>query len=290
MPDQIATYHVGKAVITRIVETQFSLAFNVLFPGAVDGLGRAIEQRTLPADFTPSQPVTLSIHSWLVEMDGLKILIDTGIGNHKPRPFSALFHQLETDFLQQLAEAGATPDQIDYVLLTHLHTDHVGWNTRLVEGKWLPTFPKARYVMPKNELEFFFTPAGEPRRMLFDDSILPVICANQATFIAEKGGEILPGIMFNPAPGHSVGHMTISLRSDGQDAIFCGDAMHNDCQVAHPEWGSVFCIDPPLAMNSRLQLLETAATQAALVLPAHFPQTSAGYVDRTPAGFAWRYC
>ncbi|TCL05851.1 MBL fold metallo-hydrolase [Sodalis ligni] len=289
MSENTVSYRLGNAVITRIVETQFPLAFNTLYPAALEDMDEAVARRKLPVDFTAAQEITLSVHSWLIDMDGLKILIDTGIGNHKPRPFSALFHQLENPFLQRLAAAGAAPEDIDYVLLTHLHTDHVGWNTRWVDGAWQPTFPKAKYVLPRTELEYFFTPAGEKRRMLFDDSILPVICTNQAVVMAADGGEILPGIAFHPAPGHSAGHMIISLRSGGHEAIFSGDAMHSPLQVARPEWGSTYCLDLRTALASRLALLEQAAQNNALILPAHFPGASAGYVMREGDGYAWRY-
>lgn len=289
MSENTVSYRLGNAVITRIVETQFPLAFNTLYPAALEDMDEAVARRKLPVDFIAAQEITLSVHSWLIDMDGLKILIDTGIGNHKPRPFSALFHQLENPFLQRLAAAGAAPEDIDYVLLTHLHTDHVGWNTRWVDGAWQPTFPKAQYVLPRTELEYFFTPAGEKRRMLFDDSILPVICTNQAVVMAADGGEILPGIAFHPAPGHSAGHMIISLRSGGHEAIFSGDAMHSPLQVARPEWGSTYCLDPRTALASRLALLEQAAQNNALILPAHFPGASAGFVTREGDVYSWRF-
>ncbi|XBS70137.1 MBL fold metallo-hydrolase [Acerihabitans sp. KWT182] len=281
-------YRLGNATIRPVVETQFSLAFSTLYPDAVEEIDEAIGRRILPVDFTAAQQIALSVHSWLIDMGGLKILIDTGIGNHKPRPFSALFHQLDNPFLQRLAAVGAAPEEIDFVLMTHLHTDHVGWNTRLSDGEWRPTFPKARYVLPRTDLEFFFTPAGEKRRMLFDDSILPVICSNQADIMAAEGGEVLPGIAYHPAPGHSAGHMMISLHADGHEAIFAGDALHSPLQVSRPEWSSTFCLDAQTATATRLALLARAADSGALVLPAHFTGASAGHVIRKEGGYAWR--
>src|SRR5690606_36847774 len=117
----------------------------------------------------------LSVHTWVARIGGRTILIDTGIGNHKDRPFGAIFHQLDTPFLQRLALVGVSPEDVDLVLNTHLHVDHVGWNTRLQEGRWVPTFPNARYVLPTVEREFYDTDAGASRTIVFEDSVLPVI-------------------------------------------------------------------------------------------------------------------
>jgi glyoxylase-like metal-dependent hydrolase (beta-lactamase superfamily II) len=234
-------------------------------------------------------PVALSIHTWLVELDGKRILIDTGIGNDKDRPFSTLFHRLRNPFLERLEAVGADADKIDYVLTTHLHVDHVGWNTHRVAGQWVPTFPKARYAFAQAELDFFATPQGEARRMVFEDSVAPVIAAGQAEVIGLAGGRFLDVFTFHPTNGHSAGHMSIGLEVDSEKALFTGDVMHNPVQVLRPEWNSVFCLEPEVARRSRAWLLAQAAEQDLTLFTAHFPQTSAGKVTRTAHGYDWRY-
>jgi glyoxylase-like metal-dependent hydrolase (beta-lactamase superfamily II) len=135
----------------------------------------------------------------------------------------------------------------------------------------------------------FATPEGEPRRMVFDDSVLPLIEARQARVVPDAGEDIVDGIRFLPTPGHSIGHMAIELRSRGETALFCGDVMHSPLQVHRPEWNSTFCLDQSQARSSRRWLLEHAVKTGASVFPAHFPQTSAGVVSAAPGGFEWRY-
>ncbi|MDR3462141.1 MAG: MBL fold metallo-hydrolase [Beijerinckiaceae bacterium] len=285
------TYRIGDARITRVSETLLTtLTARDLYAdwdeSRLDAyarwllLGRPEERR---------DHVVLSVHSWLVQIDGQTILIDTGIGNGKDRPFSKLFDHLQTRFLEQLEALGVTPENVDHVLLTHLHVDHVGWNTRLVDGRWVPTFPNATYVFPQREQAFYSTPAGASRRMVFDDSVLPVVEANQALTIDERGGNYLRAFTFHPTPGHSVGHMSISLKSAGAAAIFAGDVMHNPVQVYRPEWASVFCADPERARQSRLWLLAQAADHESPVFSSHFPETSAGRIIRSGDGFEWTY-
>ncbi|WP_406666185.1 MBL fold metallo-hydrolase [Gallaecimonas sp. GXIMD1310] len=267
-------FTVGKACISRVTETCFELSREQLYP----------DHTTIP-----TCQFEISIHSWLLQVDGLNILIDTGIGNHKERPFSALFHRLHNPYLERLQAAQVTTHDIDYVLLTHLHTDHLGWNTVLQDGIWQPTFPNARYLVPEQDLAFFFSAAGHSRRQLFDDSILPLILTNQLQVVPAAGAQVLPGIHFIPSPGHCAGHMTIALESQGETAYFCGDIMHNAIQVAAPEVNSGFCANPALATHTRKAFLAQAASKQALVLPAHFRESSAGRISIQEGHFHWHY-
>jgi len=170
--------------------------------------------------------------------------------------------------------------------------DHVGWNTRLDNGRWVPTFPNARYVFSRVEREFFDTPAGESRRMVFDDSVLPVIDAGLADEVGPEGGEYLPGIRFHPTPGHSAGHMSIEIESAGAHALFSGDVWHHPIQVYRPAWSSVFCADKHRATVSRRWVLDRAVETGATVFTPHFAGTSAGVVSalaQSDGGFAWRF-
>jgi len=289
IPTTLKTYQIGDARITRVTETHLtSLSPSFLYADWDALLLDTYPQLRRNLDETGEHSI-LSIHTWVVELAGKTILIDTGIGNHKGRPFSQMFHHLNTPFLQRLEAAGVRPDDVDHVLLTHLHADHVGWNTHLIDGRWQPTFRNARYVLPQGEVDFFGTPASASRRVVFDDSVAPVIESGQAVMIGLEGGDYLEGFHFHPTPGHSAGHMSISLVSRGETAIFSGDVMHSPMQVYRPAWNSVFCAEQERARESRHWFLEFAATQRATVFTAHFPQTSAGIVQRTGDDLAWSY-
>lgn len=290
MKDTSNTYFVGEATITRVDETAFALAPDVLFPDWDAASGHALEEHcsTASLDLT-NRRVSLKTHLWVIEIGGMTVVVDTGIGNGKARPFSALFDKLDNPVLERFEAAGLRREQVDYVLLTHLHVDHVGWNTHWENGRWTPVFPNTTYVFGQRERDYFATPAGEPRRMVFEDSVLPVIEARQARVVPDEGAEIVDGIRFLPTPGHSVGHMAIEIRSRGETALFSGDVMHSPLQVYRPQWNSTFCLDQPLARASRQWLLEHAAKTGAIVFPAHFPETSAGMVHEGPQGFEWHY-
>jgi glyoxylase-like metal-dependent hydrolase (beta-lactamase superfamily II) len=284
------THRVGDATITRVDETTFALAPDVLFPEWDAASGRALEEHcsTASLDLT-NQRITMKTHLWVVEVGGLTVVVDTGIGNGKSRPFSALFDQLDNPVLERFEAAGFQREQVDYVLLTHLHVDHVGWNTYWQNERWTPVFPNATYVFGERERDYFATPQGEPRRMVFEDSVLPLIEAGLARAVADEGEEIVDGIRFLPTPGHSIGHMAIEIRSRGQAALFSGDVMHSPVQVYRPQWNSTFCLDQAQARASRQWLLERAATTGAVLFPAHFPESACGIVHAGLNGFEWQY-
>ncbi len=214
-------------------------------------------------------------------------------GNNKKRTIPA-FDGLNEPFLERLAAFGVSPESVDYVLQTHLHSDHVGWNTRLVDGHWQPTFPNARTILPQQELDRWAgLVAKEGSDSLkvapYFDSILPVLEAGQVTAIGSDGGPALDGFVFHPTPGHCSGHMSIGF-SSGQDyGFFSGDVMHHPIQVARPELSSVFSEDHEMGQASRSWALNHAADTGGLVFTPHFPASSAGHVARTAQGFAWRF-
>lgn len=283
-------HRVGAATITRVDETRFALAPDRLFPAWSTDHGRALQERfaTDTLDLTNAR-VPLKTHLWVIEVDGITIVVDTGIGNGKSRPFSALFDNLDNPLLERLESAGFRREKIDYVLLTHLHVDHVGWNTHWQDGRWAPVFPNATYVFGEREQEYFATPEGESRLMVYNDSVLPIIEAGKVRSVPDAGEEILDGIRFLPTFGHSIGHMAIEIRSRGETALFSGDVMHSAVQVHRPEWNSMFCLDQEQARASRQRLLAHAADTGATVFAAHFAETSAGTITRIQNGFEWRY-
>ncbi len=282
-------FKIGEARVQSIDETVLGgLDLSMLFPDGDAGLLAAQQaQRPMLAE--------LVIRSWLVRWQGRTVLIDTGIGNGKSRPFSALFDRLDNPFLERLAAVGVAPDEVDAVLHTHLHVDHVGWNTvwepdtSLAQGgRWRPTFPRALHVMPAEELAFFDTPAAEARRMVFEDSVQPVLSAGQVQTVGRTGGTVLGGFRFWPTPGHSVGHMAIELESGGERALFSGDVMHSPVQVAAPQWSSVFCADRAQAIRTREALLTNASQGRTLLFSAHFAGSGAGRVEQDGNRWRWR--
>lgn len=187
-------------------------------------------------------------------------------------------------------EVGVSPESVDYVMCTHLHADHVGWNTTLLNGRWVPTFPNAKYVFSKTEFDHWRGQAGKGRfnTGVYEDSVLPVVENGQA-HIVDGSAELANGLNLYPTPGHTVGHVAITLLSREERAVFSGDIMHQPLQVFRPDWNSAFCENPTHARTSRNWLLEHAAETKATVFTAHFADTSAGCVTRSGAQFDWRF-
>jgi glyoxylase-like metal-dependent hydrolase (beta-lactamase superfamily II) len=219
----------------------------------------------------------VSIHSWLLRTPRHTIVIDTCGGNAKERPASPRFHHLDTPYLERLKAAGVAPEDVDYVVCTHLHVDHVGWNTRLVDGRWMPTFPRAKYVWAGEEWEYW----RHEKDACIADSVVPVVEAGQAVFVDVRH-EVDPWLRFEPSPGHTPGHVCVRLSTDAGQAVFSGDLMHRVVQVAEPQWSSRFCADPKRAATTRREFIERHADSGVLVLAAHFPKP--GYIVREDGG------
>ena len=235
--------------------------------------------------------MTFSVHSWVIEIDGRTILIDTCCGNHKNRALPEV-HQLDTEYLGNLRRAGFAPEDIDMVMCTHLHFDHVGWNTRLDNGRWVPTFPNARYVFGKRDFEYFkANPEGEElHNAAFLDSIVPVMEAGQGDLVDEDSvahREIGDGVWLEPAFGHSPGCCTVNAQADGPPGVFWGDVIHHPVQLIRHDLPFTFDADGAAACTVRKATMERLADTDTLCFPAHFRRTSAGYVKRD--GDAFRY-
>jgi glyoxylase-like metal-dependent hydrolase (beta-lactamase superfamily II) len=205
------------------------------------------------------------------------------------------FDMLNTQYLDRLREAGAQPEEIDFVMCTHLHVDHVGWNTRLENGKWVPTFPNAKYVMSRTDHDHWEAMAKKPdteayQINTYNDSVLPIVEAKKAEFVSGEHA-MCDCFTLKPAPGHTPGQMRVDLESRGKRAIFAGDALHNPVQVPLWKWNSRFCEDRDLARASRNTLLGDCVEQSALLMPAHFAPPHAAYVKATGDRFEldWDY-
>ncbi|MBO9195933.1 MBL fold metallo-hydrolase [Rhizobium sp. 16-449-1b] len=281
---------IGDITVRKVVE-QKGAGFTpeALFPEWEPSLLETYRDLMIPDCFDPAQGRFIaSIHTWVVHIDNKIVLIDSCGGNHKERPSAPRFHRQNLPFLQRLAEAGVQPEDVDYVICTHLHADHCGWNTKLVDGRWVPTFPNAVYVFSKKEYDHWAGPAGNTgfNAGVFADSVLPVVESGQALMVGDDA-EILPGLSLHSTPGHSVGHMAVHISSKGELGIFSGDIMHQPLQIFRPAWNTVFCEHPEDARAVRQRLLEEAADRAAVIFTAHFANTSAGRVVRHGDGFDW---
>jgi glyoxylase-like metal-dependent hydrolase (beta-lactamase superfamily II) len=218
------------------------------------------------------------IQTYIVRTPEHTVLVDTGVGNDKSREDNALWHRRQGTYLDDLAAAGVVPEQVDVVVCTHLHVDHVGWNTRLVDGRWVPTFPEAAYLFVGDEWEYWRWEKDECIR----DSVQPVVEAGRARLVGSDH-VIDRWLRFEPAPGHTPGHACLRLTTSAGQAVFTGDLMHRVVQVAEPQWSSRFCYDPRGAAATRTAFLERHADSGVLVLAAHFPHP--GYIVRRDGGF-----
>jgi len=232
----------------------------------------------------------MPVHSWLLWVNGHSVLIDTCMGNHKNRPGLSEMHMLNTRYLERVAEAGMRPEEVEYVLCTHLHVDHVGWNTKLENGRWVPTFPNAKYVLSRVEYEAAKAAANDPdmppfMRHVFEDSIHPVVEAGKAVLV-DGVHELLDALTLRPAPGHSPGHIRIELKSQGAQGVFAGDMLHSPVQIPFWQWSSRVCSDPKMSAQSRRELLEFCASENALLLPGHFETPYGGRIKTVGDTFA----
>jgi glyoxylase-like metal-dependent hydrolase (beta-lactamase superfamily II) len=230
-----------------------------------------------------SKRMISSIHSWVLRTPRRVILIDTCTGNHKSRPGWDAFNMLNTPYLEHLRAAGLAPEEVDVVLCTHLHVDHVGWNTRLADGRWVPTFPNAKYLMSRADHDFFSVEARDPAtpdlvRNTYNDSVLPVVEAKLAVMV-EGVEELEDGLRLAPAPGHTPGQVRLDLDSGGRRAMFCGDVLHHPLQVPLWRWRTRVCTDPDLARATRHDVLAHCAEHDTMLLPAHFPDPHGAYIS-----------
>ncbi|WP_086820662.1 MBL fold metallo-hydrolase [Allokutzneria sp. NRRL B-24872] len=223
--------------------------------------------------------VHCALQTWLLRSGGRTILVDTGVGNHKERPDMPMFHHLDTPFLANLAAAGVAPEDVDVVINTHIHADHVGWNTRLDGDDWVPTFPNATYLVPQRDFTHFHGNA------LFEDSVRPV---HEAGLVQLWDDSLVldENLRLDLAAGHTPGSSVLRLESGGDHAVFVGDLLHTAVQLIEPDFNSCFCEDPARARASRRSVLEWAADTNSLVLPAHLPGHGAAEVRRDGSKFA----
>ena len=281
----------GDITIDRVVEFQDAvLPPSAIFPDATpETLGPHRDWVVPDLMDAASGLLVLSFHTYVIRTPRRTILVDTCGGNDKPRPGKPRYHQKRWPYLERLAAVGVTPETVDLVVCTHLHVDHVGWNTRLVEGRWVPTFPRARYLFVRREWDFWREEYKTERFTAdpyHEDSIVPIMDAGLAHLV-DVDVELDAGVRLVPTPGHTPGHVCVQVEGGGRRAVMSGDLMHHPVQCAEPEWSSVFCVDPAHSARTRRAFLERHAGGDTLIMPAHFPAPSAGRLVR--AGDTFRF-
>jgi glyoxylase-like metal-dependent hydrolase (beta-lactamase superfamily II) len=274
---------IGKVRIHRIVEQEgpFFEAMH-FFPKMATELLDENRGWLQPKFLDASDRLMLCIQSYIVQTPHHTIMIDSCVGNHKPRPTRPFWNMMNSDrYEKNLAGAGFGVDDIDFVMCTHLHTDHVGWNTRLENGRWVPTFPKARYVFADRELAHWTKrhqddPTAYP---WITDSVLPVVAANRVD-IVKSAHTFNDLVTLIPTPGHTFDHYSVQVGKRGADAVITGDMIHSPLQARYPELGMMADYDSAQAGQSRRELFGRFCDTPTLICTAHFPSPSTGRVVR----------
>lgn len=274
-------WKVGGVTITKIVEIEGAGGTKFILPQASPDAVREMAW-LIPRYATAEGKLRMAIQSYVVEAGKRRIVVDTCLGNDKQGRHIPIWNNLNTPYLFKLTEAGFAPETIDTVICTHLHVDHVGWNTRLVSGEWVPTFPNAKYLFGKTEYDFWngFEESKE-QKAVFADSVKPVVDAGQSELIASET-EITGEISTFPTPGHSPGHMSIRIRSEGEEAVLLGDVAHHPVQFEHLGWSSTFDSDPAGSAKMREELFGKLAGTKTRVFGGHFDP---GYIVKEGKAF-----
>jgi glyoxylase-like metal-dependent hydrolase (beta-lactamase superfamily II) len=281
-------FSVGDLTIDRIIEqeTTFFPALE-LFPTLTpDLLAQNRDWMRKAGAIDAEDVLILCFQSYVVRTPHHTILIDSCIGNHKPRPLRPKWHQKSDDsFMGGLKTAGLSVEDIDFVMCTHLHVDHVGWNTKLENGRWVPTFPNARYVFGKTEYDYWADQHAKAEVPPFGDSVLPVVEAKRADIV---GNDFALGdhLRILPTPGHTPGHVAFTFGKAKDDAVFVGDIMHSPLQLRHPELSPRFDVDAAQAAVTRKDFLERYCDTDTLCCTAHFPSPSTGKLRGKGSGFS----
>lgn len=253
------------------------------FPRATEADVQQMLPRLQPWCVDAQGRILIVVQTYVVETPRNRILVDTCIGCGKNNPRFPEWHErTDESWLHRLRSAGVEPESVTQVLCTHLHSDHSGWNTRLLDGRWVPTFPNARYIFARAEIEHAVH--GEPE--VYAENVLPVIDAGQAVLV-ETDHQIEDGIWMEPTPGHTPGHVAVHLESGGLHAVLWGDLLHSPAQCMRPDWAYRRDTSADESTASRHKVLSACAEHRHLVLPAHFPLPSAGHIE--PDGATWRF-
>ena len=281
----MATWRIGEVSITRIVELEFAGGTRFILPDATYDACREIGWLQ-PHFADENGKLRMAVQALVVETPSRRIVVDTCIGNDKEGRGVPRWNNLQGPFLRDLEAAGYPRDSIDTVLCTHLHVDHVGWNTMLVEGRWVPTFPNARYLMGRIEFEHWRDQRrDEGQKIVFADSVAPVFEAGLVDLVAIDH-RVCEEVSLTPTLGHTPGHVSVKIASRGEEALITGDFIHHPVQLTHPEWCSAADYDKAQGEATRREVFARLAGTPTLVIGTHFTTPTAGKIVRD--GAAWR--
>lgn len=278
-------WQIGDIKVTRIVEMEVTGGSRFILPDAT---------REACLDYSWMQPhfmdasgnLVMSIHALVIEVEDRRIIVDTCVGNDKQRSIPN-WSNLQTNFLGDMEGIGYPAESIDTVLCTHLHVDHVGWNTRLVDGRWVPTFANARYLIGKEEWNYW-DENEDPTSYgsVMDDSVRPVIDAGLVDLVS-TAHVVAPGVRLEPTPGHTPGHVSVCLSSRGSEAVITGDCIHHPCQITRTDWCSSADYDKDQGRTTREEFLERFVETDVLIIGTHFATPTAGYIRHYSEGGYW---
>ncbi|MEQ8346261.1 MAG: MBL fold metallo-hydrolase [Sneathiellaceae bacterium] len=271
-------WQIGDVRITKVLELEAAGGSKFILPQATREAVQPIDW-LYPHFMDEEGRLKMSVHALVVETPDRRIVVDTCLGNDKQRS-NPNWANLQTGFLDDLAAAGYPRDSIDTVMCTHLHVDHVGWNTMLVDGRWQPTFPNARYLMAAPEFSYWREgDHGAEQAVIFGDSVAPVFDAGLVDLIATDH-RICPEVSLVPTHGHTPGHVSVRIESRGEAALITGDFIHHPCQMAHVDWSSAVDFDAEEARQTRRRMFESLAETPTLVIGTHFAGPTAGRLRR----------
>jgi glyoxylase-like metal-dependent hydrolase (beta-lactamase superfamily II) len=274
-------WQIGDVKITRIVEVETAGGTRFILPDATPEAVLPIKWLS-PHFMNDDGRLIMSIHALVVDTGTKRIIVDTCIGNDKKRQIPA-WNNLQTGFLKDLEDAGYPRDSIDAVLCTHMHVDHVGWNTMLKDGKWAPTFPNARYLFGETEWAHWQSENQEEFGDVIEDSVQPIVDAGLADFVAVDT-QICDEVSLVSTPGHTPGHVSVRISSKGEEAFITGDSLHHPCQMARLDWACTADHDSAKARATRIDMFDGLAGTDTLVIGTHFATPSAGYVHKEEDG------
>jgi len=281
----ILRWQIGDVRVSRVVEIEGSSPGTFFFKDATPE--KLLQHAWLKPHFmTEDGRLIASIHAFVVESQGRVIVVDTCVGNDKQRDVKA-WNMRQGRFLEDMKEAGFPRELVTNVLCTHLHVDHVGWNTRLEHGRWVPTFPNARYLIGRKEYEYWSQADAERDRAIQNDSVRPILDAGLADLV-ESDQKLTMEVWLEPTPGHTPGHVSVRISSGGKNAVITGDLMHHPVQCAEPGWGSNFDVDADAARATRKEFLNKYKDGKTLILGTHFAAPTAGRVASEGGTFRLR--